>query len=104
MDFTITPVAREYIRNKGAGAVTVKLEKRQIGCGGCCGATDFESPSVKLGAPQADASQYRKVTLTDVDLFVHSSVQSAVRKDTPKIDMERTFFGRKLVLYGLTEE
>jgi len=102
MEFTITPAAREYIRNKG-GAITVKLEKKQTGCG-CCGATAIDSPVVSLGAPQAEADNYQKATVTDIYLYVHSSLQSIAENVSPKIDVERTLFGRKLVLYGLTVE
>ncbi|MDT8900111.1 CC/Se motif family (seleno)protein [Anaeroselena agilis] len=102
MQFEITPAAREYIRNKG-GVITVKLEKRQTGCG-CCGATEVESPSVRLGAPQAEIDHYQKVTSSDAAIYVHSSLQNTSELTSPKIDVERTLFGRKLVLYGLTQE
>lgn len=103
MEFEITPAAQEYIRNKGGGAVSVRLEKKESGCG-CCGATSIDSPAVSLGTPKTAADNYQKKTVTDVNVFVHSSLQSIAKNATPKIDVERTLFGRKLVLYGLTEE
>lgn len=102
MQFEITPTAREFIRNKG-GVITVKLEKRQTGCG-CCGANEVESPFVRLGAPQAELDHYEKMTSIDVAIYVHSSLQNTSKLVTPKIDVERTLFGRKLVLFGLIQE
>lgn len=101
MEFVITPAAQEYIRKKGDGVITVKLEKKETGCS-CCGTTAIDSPSVRLGAPQAEASNYQQLSITDVILYVHSSLQSIAPNASPKIDVERTLFGRKLVLYGLT--
>lgn len=102
MQVEITPAAREYIRKKG-GSVSMKLEKKQTGCS-CCGTTEVESPNVRVGAPLAEIDQYQETSSADLILYVHSSLQNKPNLVAPKIDVERTFFGRKLVLYGLTQE
>lgn len=103
MQFEITSAARAYIHKKGGGVISIKLEKRQTGCG-CCGATEVETPVVRLGAPLLETDQYQEMPSIDLILYVHSSLQNKSDLATLTIDVERTLFGRKLVLYGLTQE
>ena len=103
MEFEISSAARTYINKNGGGAISIKLEKKQTGCG-CCGATEVEIPIVRLGTPLLEIHQYREMPSIDLILYVHSSLRSKSNIATFTIDMERTLFGRKLVLYGLTQE
>ena len=103
MQFEVTTAAREYIRGKGDGVITVRLEKRQTGCN-CCGEAEVESPSVRLGTPAAELDHYQKVNTADIAIYVYYSLLNPPKLVSPKIDVERTLFGRKLVLYGLTQE
>lgn len=103
MQWEITPAARDYIRIKG-GQVYVILERRKHSCG-CCGSTEVESPLVRLGEPQREElEQYQRIALIDITVFVHSSLQGTSMSLSPKIDVEWTLLGRKLVLYGLLQE
>lgn len=101
MNFVITPKAQDYIRNKG-GSVTIRLEKKQTGCG-CCGDGEVELTTIKLGEPQTEARSHKKMSVQDLDIYVHASIESAIQDVAPKIDLEWTFFGKKLVLYGLKQ-
>lgn len=103
MEFEITPAARAYIHKKGGGLISITLEKRQTGCG-CCGATEVEIPIVRLGAPLLESHQYQEMPSIDLILYVHSSLQNKSNLATLTIDLERTLFGRKLVMYGLIQE
>ncbi|MDT8901425.1 CC/Se motif family (seleno)protein [Anaeroselena agilis] len=101
MNFDITPRALDYIRNKGA-AVTLRLDRRETGCS-CCGESVVEIPAVKLGTPQEASGEYRKISRMNIDLFVHESIRAILEQASPRIDVEGTLFGKKLVLYGLQQ-
>jgi hypothetical protein len=101
MNFVITPKALDYIRDKGA-AITLRLERKETGCN-CCGESAVEIPAVKLGTPKAASGEYRKICLMNIDLYVHESIRAILEQTSPKIDVEGTLLGKKLVLYGLQQ-
>ncbi len=102
MNLDITPKAQDYIRNKGE-AVMLRMDRRETGCS-CCGESAVEIPSVKLGIPKRALEDYRKVSLMSIDLYIHESIRAILEQASPKIDVEGTLFGKKLVLYGIQQD
>ena len=103
MRFSLSAEAGQYIHQKG-GAATVFLENRTTAFN-WCGPRDIPCPSVRLGKPTAEnMNNYHPSAYGDIQLFVQNEVNAATSADQPRIELERTLFGRKLVVYGFVLE
>ena len=47
---------------------------------------------------------YQLTVCEGIELFVHNAVSEVAIKDEPRIELERTLFGRKFVVYGFALE
>ena len=60
---------------------------------------------MRLGKPAVEnMNNYQPSAYGDVQLFVQNEVNAATSADQPRIELERTLFGRKLVVYGFVLE
>ena len=99
MRFSISAEAQKYIQQKGGEAI-VSLENRTTAFS-WCGPRDIPCPSVRLGKPTLEnMNNYQQSAYGDIQLFVQNEVSAIKSADEPRIELERTLFGRKFVVYG----
>ena len=100
LTISITPRAQEYIGSKG-GSITVSM-KKEITQFNCCGSGDIECPMVQTGRPpEGDMQQYCRVNEGNIELYIHIATRAVFESAEPYIDLDRTVFGKKLVMYGV---
>ena len=60
---------------------------------------------MRLGKPTVEnMKNYQQAAYGDIHLFVQNEVYAATSADEPRIELERTLFGRKFVVYGFVLE
>ena len=56
---------------------------------------------MRLGKPTLEnMNNYQQSAYGDIQLFVQNEVSAIKSADEPRIELERTLFGRKFVVYG----
>lgn len=99
MAISITARAQEYIIGKG-GIITVRM-KNEIVPFNCCGSDEIEVPSVVVGKPSdVETQQYLRVNENTIEVYLHMAISEVFQSEGPFIDLERTMFSKKLVMYG----
>lgn len=103
MRFAITPTAKTYITANG-GIITAIVERKPT-IFGCCGPDEIPCPSVRLGKPaENDLADFQKLVVEDVEVYCHTAIEEMATSGELTVDAERTFFSKKLVLYGIQME
>ena len=60
---------------------------------------------MRLGKPTLESmNHYQQSAYGDIQLFGQNEVYAAKSADEPRIELERTLFGRKFVVYGFVLE
>lgn len=57
---------------------------------------------MRLGKPQGDdLAPYRNISVDGLEVYCHADIDRMAGGGDVTVEVERTFFSRKLVLYGI---
>ena len=95
-----TPRAHEYIVSKGGNIIV--STKKELSQFSCCGSGEIACPMVQTGRPpNSEMQQYCQMNVDKIELYVHRSIHDVLNLTKAFIELEKTMFGKKLVMYGV---